>query len=172
MAYATIKVDVPYPAVKPYAHGLKVERSFLRITPEGSKPLDLTKPLPRGATVVSEVRVKRDPVKDAGVLPSQFLVVEDGIPSFAQALDEDETYLADAKIQPKDESYWSSIKETRRYPEKTARIARLLPGGELRLYQVWRVTFAGKAAIPPARAFDMYDESLQGNTEARSVRAE
>jgi hypothetical protein len=111
-------------------------------------------------------------VQDVGLIPSRFLVVEDGVPSFAQALDEDETYLADAKIQPKDESYWSSIKETRRYPERTARIANLLPGDELKIYQVWRVTFAGKAAIPPARAFDMYDESLQGNTEAQRAQAE
>ena len=172
VAYAAIKVDVPYPAVKAYAHGLKVERSFFRITPQGGKPLDLTKPLPRGATVVSEVRVKRDPIKDVSILPSQFLVVEDGIPSLAQAVDEDEAYLSDAKIQPKDESYWNSIKETRRYPEKTVRIARVLPGGELRVYQVWRVTFAGRAAIPPARALDMYDESLQGNSETHRIQAE
>ena len=172
VACATITVDVPFAAVKPYAHGLKVERRFMRITPEGSKPLDLAGPLPVGAIVVSEVRVKRDPVAEAGIIPSHFVVVEDGIPSLAQAVDEDETYLADAKIQPKDESYWSWIKETQRYPEKTARIARVLPGGELRLYQVWRVSFAGKATIPPARAFDMYDESLQGNSEAQRVQAE
>ena len=172
VADATIKVDVPYAAVNPYAHGLKVERSFLRITPEGARPLDLTRPLPLGAVVVSEVWVKRDPVPERGIIPSHFLVVEDGIPSLAQAVDDDETYLADAKIQPKDDFYWSSIKETQRHPEKTARIARVLPGGELRLYQVWRVAFAGKATIPPARAFDMYDESLQGNSEAQRVRAE
>ena len=35
------------------------------------------------------------------------------------------TYLADAKIQPEDDSYWASIKETQRHPEKTVRIARV-----------------------------------------------
>jgi len=121
--------------------------------------------------VVSEVRVKRAAATQSGGIPSDFVVVEDGVPSLAQVLDEDEAYLADARIQPKDESYWSSIKETQRFPEKTARIARVLPSGELRLYQVWRVTFAGRATIPPARAFDMYDENLQGNSEAQGVQA-
>jgi alpha-2-macroglobulin len=172
VAYSTIKVEVPYAALKPYGHGLRVERSFLRITPQGREPLDISRPLPMGTTVVSEVRVRRDPLPDTGAIPSRFLVVEDGIPSLAQAIDEDETYLADAKIQPKDETYWSSIKETRRYPEKTVRVARVEAGGELRVYQVWRVTFAGRAAIPPARAFDMYDESLHGNTEAVRVAAD
>lgn len=172
VAYATFKVDVPFPAVKSYAHGLRVERNLMRITPKGKEPLDLSKPLPRGAIVVSEVRVKREPVPEASAIPSRFLVVEDGIPSLGQAVDEDATYLAEARIQPKDESYWSSVKETQRYPEKTTRIGRLLPGGELRLYQVWRVAFAGKATIPPARAFDMYDDSLQGNSEAQRVQAE
>lgn len=168
---AAIRVEVPYPAVKPYAQGLQVERRFLQITPEGSRPLDLSRPLAVGTTVVSEVRVKRTAAPQSGGSPSHFVVVEDGVPSLAQVLDEDETYLADARIQPKDESYWSSIKETQRFPEKTARIARVLPSGELRLYQVWRVTFAGRATIPPARAFDMYDENLQGNSEAQGVQA-
>jgi alpha-2-macroglobulin len=172
VAYSTIKVDVPYGAVKSYAHGLMVERSFMRITPQGNEPLDLTGPLRKGDLVVSEVRVKRNPAPDVGFVPSQFLVVEDGIPSLAQAIDEDETYLADAGIQPKDDTYWSLIRQTQRYPERTVRIARVLPRGEIKIYQVWRVTFAGKATIPPARAFDMYDEALQGNTTAHSICAE
>ena len=122
--------------------------------------------------MVSEIRVKRDLTQDLRSLPSQFLVVEDGIPSCAQSIDEDEKYLADAKIQPQDDDYWGSIKETQRYPEKTVRIAKLLPRGEIRIYQVWQATHHGRANIPPARAFDMYDESLQGNTEARTVRVE
>ena len=47
-----------------------------------------------------------------------------------------------------------------------------MPTGEIRIYQVWQVAFAGKATIPPARAFDMYDESLQANTEARAAVAQ
>jgi hypothetical protein len=170
--YSMIKVDVPFGAVKSYAHGLMVERSFKKITPKGNEPLDLTQPLRKGDLVVSEVRVRRTPATDSAVVPSQFLVVEDYVPSLAQTIDEDETYLADAGIQPKDDTYWNLIKQTQRHPEKTIRIAKVLPRGEIRVYQVWRVAFSGKATIPPARAFDMYDESLQGNTEAQTVRAE
>jgi hypothetical protein len=48
----------------------------------------------------------------------------------------------------------------------------VLPTGEMKLYQVWRVAFAGKATIPPAQAFDMYDESIRGNSGAQSIRVE
>jgi uncharacterized protein YfaS (alpha-2-macroglobulin family) len=47
-----------------------------------------------------------------------------------------------------------------------------MPRGEFKVYQIWRAAFTGKAAIPPARAFDMYDESLQGNTEAGEIRVD
>jgi alpha-2-macroglobulin len=172
VAYGAITAEVPYASVKSRSQGLTVERSFQRITPGGAQPLDLTKPLHKGDLVVSEVLVKRDLLQDLKSLPSQFLVVEDGIPSCAQSIDEDEKYLADAKIQPQDDDYWGSIKETQRYPEKTVRIVKLLPRGEIRIYQVWQVAYTGRANVPPARAFDMYDESLQGNTEARTVRVE
>ncbi len=149
-----------------------MDRSFKRVTAGGSDKLDLTRPLRKGDLVVSEVRVKRDPVQDNRTIPSQFVVIEDGIPSFAQAIDDDEKVLADAKIQPREDSYWASIKETQRHPDKTTRIVKVMPTGEIRIYQVWQVAFAGKATIPPARAFDMYDESLQANTEARAVVAQ
>jgi hypothetical protein len=171
-AYATVTADVPFAAVAPHSHGVVVKRKFLRITAGGSEPLDLAQPLHKGDLVVTEIYVRRAVAEDAPVLPSQFLVVEDGVPSLAQAIDDDQTYLADSNVQPQDETYWGSIKETQRYPEKTVRIARVLGKGEIRVYQVWQVAFTGKATIPPARAFDMYDESLQGNTEAQSVRSE
>jgi alpha-2-macroglobulin len=106
------------------------------------------------------------------LLPSHFMVIEDGIPSLALAVSEDETYLADAKIRRKGGSYWGAIKETLRYPDKTVRIAKLQQGGEITVYQVWRVGFSGKAFIPPARAFDMYDDNLQGNTSALEIEVE
>jgi len=172
VASAAITADVPYDAVKPRSVGLVVDRSFKRVTSGGSDMLDLTRPLHKGDLVVSEVRVKRDPVQDTRTIPSQFVVIEDGIPSFAQAIDDDEKVLADAKIQPREDSYWASIKETQRHPDKTTRIVKVMPTGEIRIYQVWQVTFPGKATIPPAWAFDMYDESLQANTEARAVVAQ
>jgi len=121
--------------------------------------------------VVSEVKVRRDK-QDLKTVPSRFVVVEDGIPSLGRAVDEDAAYLADGGIRPPEESYWANIKETQRHPDKTVRVAQVLPTGELILYQVWQVAFSGRATVPPARAYDMYDESIQGNTEAQSVRAE
>ncbi|HLF96364.1 MAG TPA: MG2 domain-containing protein [Methylococcaceae bacterium] len=194
VAYAYINADVPFASVAPHSKGLSVERTFRRITATGSGSLDLTpsssdpsagNPLPPGEgrvreaqqslhigdLIVSEVRVKRPPAARGGAQPSQFLVIEDGIPSFAEGLEADATYLADAKIQPKEDSYWNSVKQTLRYPDKTTRAAKIAPGGEFRLYQVWRVNHAGKATIPPARAFDMYDESIRGNTGAARVEA-
>ena len=75
-------------------------------------------------------------------------------------------------FRPTTNDYWASVKQTQRYPERTVRIARVLPAGEMKLYQVWRVAFAGKATIPPAQAFDMYDESIRGNTGAQGIRVE
>jgi len=172
VAYARILMEVPYGSVQPQSRGLTVERSFRRVTPGGSEALDLSKPLRKGDVVVSEVRVRRSPVQDVRSLPSQFLVIEDGVPSLAQTIDDDETMLADAGIQPKEDTYWASIKETQRSPHKTVRIGKLLGRDEIKVYQVWRVTFNGKAAIPPAHAFDMYDESLQGCTESCQVRVQ
>lgn len=171
-ASATLAADIPFPAVKPQSRGITIDRTFLKIGPSGSRPLDLTKPLHKGDLVVSQVVVRRPSTGWLGSSPSNFVVIEDGVPSLALTVQEDEKHLADAKIQPRDDSYWATIKETRRYPEKTVRIAEVRPGGEIRIYQVWQVSFSGKAAIPPARAFDMYDEDLWGNTGAMELRAE
>jgi hypothetical protein len=167
-----LTVDVPFGAVNAQSHGLMVERKLMRITAKGTEPLNLNSRLHKGDLVVSEIHVRRDGKQDQEAMPSRFVVIEDPVPSFAQAIDDDHPYLADAKIQPDDNSYWQSIKETHRYPEKTERIASLRRDGELRTYQVYQVGFAGKAQIPPATAFDMYDESIQGNTQAVQVEAE
>ena len=171
-ACATISADVPFQAVRASSRGMVVERIFYRITARGSEILNLSRPLQKGDLVVSEVRVRRVAQGDVRSMPSHFMVVEDGIPSLALSIPEDETYLADAKIQPKDDTYWGAIKETQRHPDKTVRIAKVLPGGEIKVYQVWRMGFSGKASIPPARAFDMYDDDLWGNTSALEIEAE
>jgi hypothetical protein len=172
IAYATVSVDVPFASVNPRSHGLVVERKLMLISPKGVEPLDPSRPLHKGDVVVSEVQVSRYRIDSVKAAPSRFLVIEDGIPSFAQPVDDDRTYLADAKIRPVEDNVWESIKDTLRYPEKTARIADAAPGSKLRVYQVWRVAFSGKATASPARAFDMYDESIQGNSEAVGLRAE
>ena len=166
VANSTITVDLPYASVDAVMSGLQVERSFRRITGKGSEPLDLTQALKPGDVVVSEVHVKRPANTQCCETSSRFVVVEDGIPSLAEGQEADQTYLADAKIQPKEDSYWSSIKETQRYPDRIVRIAKIQAGGEFRLYQVWRVARAGRASIAPARAFDMYHEAVRGNSKA------
>jgi uncharacterized protein YfaS (alpha-2-macroglobulin family) len=142
------------------------------VTPTGHEELQADTSLRKGDTVVSEITVKRGRLSEKGALQSRFVVVEDGIPSLAQTIDNDESLLADAKLKPDTANYWSLIKETQRYPDKTLRIAEVAPGGEIKLYQVWQVTFNGEAALPPASAFDMYDESVRGNSGAERLRVE
>ncbi|NJD05632.1 MAG: alpha-2-macroglobulin [Methylococcaceae bacterium] len=171
MPTSTVTAVLPYGAVTAKASGLEVDRSFRRIVGQGSEPVDLAQPLKPGDVVVSEVHVKR-PVDPSNLfMPSQFVVIEDGIPALAEGQEADQTYLADAQIQPRGDSYWGSIKETQRFPDRIVRIAKIVPGGEFRLYQVWRVARAGTASIPPARAFDMYDEAIRANTVAGKLLA-
>ncbi len=169
IASATVGVEVPYPALAARAAGLEVQRSFRRITAKGSELIDMSQALKPGDVVVSEVRVKRSADAGRPTPGSEFVVIEDGIPSLAEGQENDETYLADAKIQAKDDSYWAGIKETQRYPDRIIRVAKLQVGGELTLYQVWRVARAGSASIPPASGFDMYNEVVQGNSLAGRV---
>jgi alpha-2-macroglobulin len=122
--------------------------------------------------VISEISIKREPIQQGRSIQSQFLVVEDGIPSCAQPIDEDRTFLADAGIQPDTNDYWAFVKQTLRYPDRTVRIVQVLPKGEIKLYQVWQVAFPGTVTIPPSHAFDMYDESIRGNTLAQSIHVE
>jgi uncharacterized protein YfaS (alpha-2-macroglobulin family) len=167
---SSVSANVPYATVIPKSDGFTIERQFLRLTAAGSEALDLSRPLQKGDVVISEVTVRRAPVRSHGSVQSQFLVIEDGIPSLAQAIDDDRTILADAQVKSADNDYWASIKQTQRYPEKTVRIAKVLAGGEMKIYQVWRVDFNGKATIPPAQVFDMYNESIQGNTGAQALQ--
>ena len=167
-AWAFAHAEVPYEAVQVKAGGVTVERNLYRITASGNERLDPDKPLHVGDAVVSEIKVRRQRTTDPHRHPSQFLVVEDGLPSLGQGVEEDRSLLADAGIVPKDDRFAASIQDTLRYPEKTVRIAKM-EGEEMRVFQVWRAAFKGKATIPPARAFDMYDESLQGNTVGKAL---
>jgi uncharacterized protein YfaS (alpha-2-macroglobulin family) len=103
--------------------------------------------------------------------PSNFVVVEDGVPSIAEAIDDDRPYLADAGIQRDDDSYWAQVKETQRRPDRTVRVVNLGPGATFTVYQVWRVGFGGTASLPPPRAYDMYDDAIAGNDVAVIISA-
>jgi hypothetical protein len=171
-AQARVTADVPFAAVVPRSQGLIVERELLRLTGSGTEPLDAQAALALGDTLVSLVRVRRDPAFQGQTVPGHFIVVEDGVPSLARPVEEDRRALADAGIQPPQENTGAGLRETQRHPDRTLRVARLLPGGELRIAQAWQAAFAGRATIPPARAFEMYDESCQGNSAAQAIRVE
>ena len=172
VAYTHVAADVPFAAVKPAVDGIAVERKLFLVTPTGHEEFKADTPLRKGDTVVSEIIVKRGRMSEKGALQSRFVVVEDGVPSQAQTIDSDESLLVDAKLKPDTANYWSLIKETQRYPDKTIRVAEVAPGGEIKLYQVWQVTFSGAASLPPASAFDMYDESVRGNTGSDHLQVE
>ncbi len=172
VVYTHLTADVPFEAVKPVVGGIVVERNLFLVTPTGHEELKSDTSLRKGDSIVSEITVKRGRLSEKGALQSRFVVVEDGVPSLAQTIDNDESLLADAKLKPDAPNYWSLIKETQRYPEKTIRIAEVAPGGEIKLYQVWQVTFSGEASLPPALAFDMYDESVRGNTGPERLKVE
>ncbi len=169
VAGASLSVDTPYAAVSAQASGLQIDRRFRKITSSGSDIIDFSQNLHPGDVIVSEIHITRTPDANRPAQGSEYVVIEDGVPALAEALENDQTYLADAKIQAKQDDYWSNIKETQHYPDRTVRVAKLLPGGEFRLYQVWRVARSGSAAIPPATAFDMYNEAVQGNSLAARV---
>ncbi|MGR8929197.1 MAG: alpha-2-macroglobulin family protein [Gammaproteobacteria bacterium] len=169
---ASLAVELPYRAITSRSAGLDVQRSFRRITAKSSEMIDFSQSLHVGDIVVSEVKVKRSDNSDAAAPGSEFIVIEDGIPSNAEGLENDHSYLADAGLQAKDDSYWANIKETQRYPDHILRVARLRSGGELTMYQLWRINRPGSSAIPPASGFDMYDEAVQGNSIAARVIAE
>lgn len=172
IASATLSVELPYPSVTSRSAGLEVRRNFKRILAKGSELIDLSQALHMGDVIVSEVHITRHADTNRQHPGSEFVVIEDGIPSIAEGMENDQTYLADAEIQPKDDSYWANIKETQRYPDRIVRIAKLHAGGELMLYQVWRVNRTGSAAIPPAFGFDMYNEAAQGNSTAGRMTAQ
>ncbi|MFH0785138.1 MAG: MG2 domain-containing protein, partial [Pseudomonadota bacterium] len=161
IVYSHMAADVPFEAVKPAGNGITVARKLFRVTSSGHEELHPDSPLHKGDTVVSEVTIKRDAVSGNGFPQSRFVVVEDGLPSFSLTIDNDESLLEDAKLKPAAANYWSSIKDTERYADKTVRIAEIAPGSELQVCQVWQIAFSGEAALPPALAFDMYDESVR-----------
>ena len=175
VASGVIRASVAFGAVRALPGGLAVERTLYRVGPSGASELSTGGELSRGDVIVSEVAVQRPVDKGiqgaAGANPSDFVVVEDGLPSLAEGIEADRTILADAKLQPDDDSFWVRVKQTLRYPDRTTRVVALVPGATITVHQAWRVAFAGKASVPPARAFDMYDDTIAGNTAAAEIVA-
>ncbi len=98
VAGAGVSIELPYPAVAARANGLSVERNFRRITAKGNELVDLSQSLKPGDVLISEVHVKRDFSNGRTATGSEFVVIEDGIPAIAEGMENDQTYLADAKI--------------------------------------------------------------------------
>lgn len=171
-ATAALHVRLPFTDLAAQASGISVIRRLLRVTARGHEELEPGTSLAKGETVISETLIHREPADSRRMIQSRYLVIEDGIPSLARGVDEDRTLLADAGIQPDSDDYWAQVKQTIRHPDRTVRIAEVRPGGSLRLYQVWQTAFSGRATIPPAQAFDMYDDSIRGNTAALPLRVE
>jgi hypothetical protein len=175
IAFASVDALVPFGAVVRTANGLAVERTLHRIEGAAARPLSPGDVLHRGDVVVSRVVVTRVPETTGHgstvPAPSRFVVLQDAVPAVAEAIDEDRPYLADARLQADDPSYWARVKETLRYPDRTERVLEL-QGGSFTAMQVWRVAFGGRVVLPPARAFDMYDDEIAGNTTAADVVVE
>jgi uncharacterized protein YfaS (alpha-2-macroglobulin family) len=174
-ATGIVRAQVRYPSVVRAANGLSVRRTLLLPQGGGVAPLEPGTSLPIGTVVVSQVVVERaynaSRFVGGDFSPSNFVVVEDGVPSIAEAIDDDRPYLADAGIQRDDDSYWAQVKETQRRPDRTVRVVNLGPGATFTVYQVWRVGFGGTASLPPPRAYDMYDDAIAGNDVAVIISA-
>jgi uncharacterized protein YfaS (alpha-2-macroglobulin family) len=174
-ATGIVRAQVRFPAVVRAANGLSVRRTLLMPQRGGVVPLEAGTPLPIGTVVVSQVVVERasDMSRWMGgdFSPSNLVVVEDGVPSIAEAIDDDRPYLADAGIQRDDDSYWAQVRETQRRPDRTVRVVNLGPGATFTTYQIWRVGFGGTASLPPPRAYDMYEDAIAGNDVAASITA-
>ena len=171
-AFATAQLEVPLASVKPVNNGLAVERELLKIATSGTTALTgsgAAQPLHVGDVVVSAVKVTRSDAWGEGRAPSEFIVIEDPVPALAEAIESDREYLADAKLVTDQPTYWGSVRDTIRYPDKTVRILKLAPGASYTMYQVWRVGFSGAVALPATTAFDMYNDALSGNSAAAQV---
>lgn len=166
---ASAFVDVPYRAVTSFSDGLVVSRSLKRITAKGLEPVSAKAVLHVGDVLLNTISLARIPTTLPG--SSNFVVLDEGLPALVEAIEEDESYLADAGVVPTAAPGFA-IKETRRYPEHVERIFRIEPGARSDIYSVWRVSFGGTAVVPPVRAFDMYKDEISANTTPLNLSAE
>jgi hypothetical protein len=167
-----LTVTTPFSDVQQGGQGVSITRTLLRVVPGGVEALAPDASLALGDVIVSKLVVKRDEGTGwwTNRSPSDWFVIEDGIPALAEGIDDDRTYLADAKLVSRDATWWSEVKETLRYPDRTERVTRLGTGATMTSYSVWRVAYQGEAVIPPARVVNMYLKGLEGNTTSQRVR--
>jgi len=168
---ADLTISTPYSDVVEQAHGVSVTRTLLRVTPNGTEVLSPNSNLSVGDIVISKLEVSRPEGKGwwTNRSPSDWFVVKDGIPSIAEGIDDDRTILADANLIAHNSTWWSEVKETLRYPDRTERTMRLAQGGSMTSYSAWTVTYQGGAVVPPAHIVNMYLKGLEGTTPAGRV---
>jgi hypothetical protein len=168
---ADLTVSTPYSDVVQQTHGVSITRTLLRVTPSGTEVLSPNSDLSVGDIVISKLEVSRPEGKGwwTNRSPSDWFVIKDGIPSIAEGIDDDRTILADANLIAQNSTWWSEVKETLRYPDRTERTVRLAQGGSMTSYSAWTVTYQGTAVLPPAQIVNMYLKGLEGNTASGRV---
>jgi len=171
VAVADFEVEVPNSRLVVRDSGMSVARQFYKIGAAGASVIPNLDGLKVGDVIVSRVDVRRSENPDSDLIPSRFVVIEDAVPSIGETIDEDATYLADAALGRSADTWAAQLKDTYRRPEGTTRVVELKPGASFTTYSVWRVAFAGSASVNAARAFDMYDERLRGNSASASASA-
>lgn len=166
LAAVTVGQHIPFGALVPRQGALTIKRSLLKLTSGGAQEIFPGESLSVGDTVISRLTLTRSPTSREAAGASDFFVVSDGIPALAEGLENDESYLADAGVKDQPASYWATVKDTQRYPDRVVRVVQLKAGGSMVVFQTWRVAFAGENALPPASVYDMYQESEGANTSA------
>ncbi len=168
-----LTLTTPYAEIVAQGHGVSIARTLLRVTPHGTEVVSPETTLSVGDVVVSKLEVSRPSSEGwwSSRSPSEWFVVQEGIPAIAEGVDDDQTMLADAKVVAANSTLWSDVKETLRYPDRTERVVRLGMGGSLTTYSVWRISYEGEAVAPPARVFNMYLKGLEGHTSSVGVRS-
>ncbi len=153
-----------------------MERKFIILSNGSKQETTSLDKLKVGDVVISIVKFSRTSQFQEGAIPSSFLIIDDSIPSLAEGVEEDTSYLADAGLTQKNAN-WQELKpkSVLRYPQKTSMVFEsslvgLKAVGEVT--SVWRVKYKGKSSLPAAQAVDMYDSSIRGNTISHSVVAE
>ena len=150
--------------------GLAVSRNLYTLSENGIKPHKLGHPLASGTTIISEVTIRQsDPSKDE---LGPYFVIEDPIPSFATPLEEDQEILNAHGFLSK-EQMDDKILQTLRFPRKTVRIIRQNNRNTpLRTYQIYEISFDGRVYLPPAKAQDMYNETVSGHSQPLTLKTQ
>lgn len=155
------KVFTPSLETKEIENGLSIQKEIYRYS-DINKSLEkvLLKDLKVGDIAVSKLKINRINKSLKNIIPSDYIIVEDYIPSLAEVVDNDEIYLTNFQVKK------ASILETKRYADKIVRVVKLPSWNTneegIEIFNVWQIKFTGKSAIPPSKVTDMYDEKIFG----------